>query len=204
MDHYCNGQSSCKGGLISAIPINMINVICGGIQGCDNMDIHTPININYISNINITTVTTSTHIYSIHGLTNLDIYCDGDCDENNDAYIIYGGFYESVVCPIYDSLCIKSVRINSIAFQSDDDLDIKYNSDGDYTNLVLNKNRILLFLLHPLHNITSNTIQSAPSTTLIHVICVDNAYHPSCNNINFDFRASSVVLITANNAHSIS
>ena len=138
--------------------IDIISVICAGIQGCDNMDIHTPIHVNHdhISNINITTITTSTHIYSIHGLSALDIYCDGDCDENNDAYIIYGVFYE-YICPIYDLLCVKSTRINTIAFQSDDDLDIKYNSDSDYANLILNENRILLFLLHPLNNITSIT-----------------------------------------------
>ena len=142
VNHHCSAQSSCKGAVVSGLPINKMDVACNGTQSCDKMDIYTPINTNEKSNINITALTTSTHIYSLHGLTNLNINCAGDCTNDNDANIIYGAFYEGI-CDVFDRSCMESAEVNNVAFQVDDNVNIQYNLDGDYANLLLNENRVL-------------------------------------------------------------
>eukprot|EP01084_Bolivina_argentea_P057457 104978_1 len=200
--HYCKNIGSCNGGLISALPIDVIYIEC---DACNNMDIYTPISNTDISIINIISNILSTHIYSIHGLTNLNIICNGNCTNNviNDMYIIYGINYQSY-CAIYDISCMQSININTIGYQQNDNIDIKYRFDGDYNRLILNNQNILLFIL-PSQGInhTSNIVQPSQSSSYIHVVCVDNIHYPSCNNIQFNFSLTNHAILTANNAQSI-
>eukprot|EP01083_Nonionella_stella_P019234 53445_1 len=197
-DHYCAHNGSCASALISAIPIHTIHLICDAAFACDSMDVYTPIHRYNTSIIHINAIATSTHIYSMHGLYNLNITCNESCAETNQIYIIYGKEYQSY-CAIHDVSCMQSTEIQSVAF-NEGDIAIVYNDD----RMDLSDTETVLFMLYtPNNTVTPNGITSQGISSYIHVVCVDQIHYPSCDNIHFNFSLSNDAVLTANNARSM-
>ena len=172
IDHNCSHPSSCQSTMISAIFADSIHIGCSGQFACDMMDIYSALNDNAISTVAISSKI-DMDIYSLHGLSNLNVNCYGKC-EMNAIHVLYGMGFAKSICSLSD--CMHSANHVNVTYLEH--------------NLLESKDGQSMLLLDP--EMVSNkesmnlTLQRRLSSTLLHLVCVNSGPSTPCSDINLE------------------
>lgn len=213
VQHRCDGPSSCQNSVISALLIESVNVDCAHSSACDGTDIYTPLHAGALSMIHIADPINFINIYSLNGLANVTVVCDTgqwiDDRTVSAVNILYGMGYTHLC--VLGGDCMQSDIVRSQSLIDDTSYGIIIADLEDLNDVRISEKQIMLFLIRSkivsdnrLNRKLPAMIRSNESVSSVHVVCVDTAYHRSCDDIHFDFTSAQSASLTASNARDIS
>eukprot|EP01084_Bolivina_argentea_P041144 75932_1 len=214
VEHFCDcpyNDASCRLAVISAITINSLWFLCGGMDinwasSCWQTLVYLPFNSSSKSIIEATTNRNGeVYIYCMNGPKHVTKRCTGECDKINTNlkgfFMIYGLRYE-YVCELSNITC-NSYEIDVDQNYYDVMLylnDWMYNNPN-YQNIANMNENVIIFIPPAISGLHSryNSILTTPMVNNVTILCMDYRHFSSTEQIIFDLSNSYTVNMICNN-----